>query len=924
MKLSIFFAFTLFISTFSFSQNFKVSGTLIDKETRDPLEAATVFMETVKDSTLITYTITDRNGRFSLEGNTSAREVRVNISFVGYESFQKQIDLTTAVQDLGDIPISFSVSNLDEVVITSRAPVTIKKDTLEFNVASFKTKKDATIEDLLKELPGVEVDPDGKIKVNGKDVSNVMVNGKPFFGNDPTIATRNLTKEIIEKVQVVDTKTKAEAFTGEEGDKDSKTINLTIKEENNKGIFGRVAAGGGTDERFEYAGLFNYFDNDRRLSVLAGGNNINSPGFSFGEIQKMFGNARNTTMNSSGGFVIDGRSFGYGEGIVNSRIAGANYADVIKKTTDVTADYFYSGSSSYSDSKVERENILPDRRYFTESENSSESETDSHAVNLGFDIKIDSTFLINIKPNLSYNQLRGMRSNKSESMDENRELTNAATSQSFNDINSRRFKNELAATKRYGNKGGFIKFDFTNEWNNSTADSYLYSETLLFGDFPSEEVRNQHTDSNNDESKYIASATLRIPLVSEKLFLDLKYNYDFKQNLNAKSVFDFDGSSQDFSNFNRILSTDYTFRDTRSIPYASLNFKTENVSLDTGIGYVFQNLEGRDGLRPGLKVDNTFEALQLSARANIKFSASGRLFTGYSLRNEAPQIEQLLPSTDVSDPLHIITGNPDLKPVNRHSLYFNYNNYDFQKGGGFYAYVNADLSDNAVVSKTEIDENNIRYSTYTNVKGKYHINGSVSISRKYTLDSLLTLSPRIGLWSNLYQNVNFNNGVEYKSRTLSMTPNVNFTLSWQNIFDVRTGYSLAFGSNTFENNLFEDRKYMRHSLNLGTSLFVPKDFEWRNDIRFSYNPDISEGFQKSAWFWNSTLAYSMLEDKATVTLKVYDLLNQNTNARRYSSENYIQDSQSTVLQQYFMLSFSYKFNTLGSKGETRGRTIFMN
>src|SRR5690554_292910 len=509
----------LFISANSFSQNFKVSGTLIDEETRDPLEAATVFMETAKDSTLLTYTITNRNGKFTLEGNSSVKKARVNISFVGYESFHREIDLTERIQDLGDIPIAFSIASLDEVVVKSRAPITIKKDTLEFNVASFKTKRDATIEDLLKELPGVEVDENGKIKVNGKDVSNILVNGKPFFGNDPTIATRNLTKEIIEKVQVVDTKTKSEAFTGEEGDKESKTINLTIKEENNKGIFGRVAAGGGIDERLEYAGLFNYFNNDTRLSVLGGGNNINSPGFSFGEIQKMFGNANSMSMSSSGAFMIDGRSFGYGEGIVNSRIAGANYADVIKEKTDITADYFYSGSNSYSDSKTQRENILPDRRYFTESENSSESETDSNAVNLGFDIEIDSTFLITIMPNFAYNQLKGMRSNRSVSMVENRELTNAATSQSFNEINSRRFKNELAATKKYGSKGGFINFDFTNEWNNVTADTYLYSETLLFGDSPSEEIRNQHTDSNNDESKYIVGTTFRLPLISEKLFL---------------------------------------------------------------------------------------------------------------------------------------------------------------------------------------------------------------------------------------------------------------------------------------------------------------------------------------------------------------------------------------------------------------------
>ena len=924
MKQFPLFLLILLFSVHSYSQSFKVSGTLIDDETKVPLEAATVFMETFQDSTLITYTITDRSGKFVLEGNTAVKNVRVNISFVGYETSKLQVDLNKSVQDLGKIPLSVSVASLDEVIVKSRAPVTIKKDTLEFNVASFKTKKDATIEDLLKELPGVEVDADGKIKVNGKEVSNVMVNGKPFFGNDPTIATRNLTKEIIEKIQVVDTKTKSEAFTGEEGDKDSKTINLTIKEENNKGIFGRVAAGGGTDKRFEYAGLFNYFNNDTRLSVLGGGNNINSPGFSFGEIQKMFGNANNMSMSSSGAFVIDGRSFGYGEGIVNSRIAGANYADVIKKKTDITADYFYSGSNSYNDSKTQRENILPDRRYYTETENSSDSETDSHAVNLGFDIKVDSTFLINIKPSLSYNQLKGTRISGSNSMDENREMTNSAISESSNEINSRKFKNNLDVTKKYGNAGGFLKIGFNNEWNNFIGDNFLYSETNIFGVNPSEEIRNQHTDSENNETKYVASATYRLPILKEKLFLDFRYSYDYKQNLNNKSVFDYDEASQTFSNFNTVLSTDYTFNNTRSIPYASVVFKTEKTSLDAGVGYVFQNLEGKDALRPDLRVDNRFEAFQMHARGNTMLTATAQLYLGYSLRNEAPQIEQLLPNTDVSDPLNIITGNPDLKPINRHYLYLNYNNYDFQKGGGFYAYLNSDIAENAVVPKIVVDENDIRQTTYTNVNGKYYVSGGMSYSRKFKVDSLISISPRLGLWNNFYQDVNFNNEVEYKSRNFSLSPNLNFTLSWQKVFDVRAGYTLNISKNSFEDNIFEDQNYLRHSVRIGTSLYVPKNFEWRNDIQFDYNPDIGEGFQKSAWFWNTTLAYSMMKNKGTLTLKVYDLLNQNTNARRYSSENYIQDSQSTMLQQYFMLSFSYRFNTLGSKGETGRGSIHFN
>lgn len=303
------FVVAILYSSFSFSQSkdFKISGKIVAEEDNMPLEAATVYLERERDSSLVTYTISDKDGSFQLEDKTSDQNLNLLVSYVGYQSYTQKVAINKNNIELGDIKLKVSSNALDEVLIKSSAPVTIKKDTLEFNVKSFKTKKDATVEDLLKQLPGVEVDEEGTITVNGKEVNQILVNGKPFFGNDPTITTKNLTKEIIEKIQVVDTKTKSEAFTGEEGDAENKTINLTIKEENNKGVFGRVAAGAGTDKRYEFAGMFNRFDNDQRFSVLVGGNNINSPGFSFGEIEKMFGSGGSRTWFGNGSFSINGR-----------------------------------------------------------------------------------------------------------------------------------------------------------------------------------------------------------------------------------------------------------------------------------------------------------------------------------------------------------------------------------------------------------------------------------------------------------------------------------------------------------------------------------------------------------------------------------------------------------------------------------------
>ena len=262
---------------------------------------------------------------------------------------------------------------LDEVTLTAtRAPITIKKDTLEFNANSFDTRQDANLEDLMKKLPGVEVDSDGNITVNGKPVSRILVNGKEFFGNDPKIATKNLPKEIIDKIQVTDTKTKSEEFTGKAGDPDNKTINIELKEDKNKGYFSRLTAGGGTDDRYELSGIGNYFKDELRVSVLASSNNINSSGFSFDEVFDMMGgNARSVRFSSNGSFSINGNGFGSSGGITKSETAGFNFVNEWDNDMELSVDYFYGKNDTETRTRVERENILPDSRYFTNSESSS-------------------------------------------------------------------------------------------------------------------------------------------------------------------------------------------------------------------------------------------------------------------------------------------------------------------------------------------------------------------------------------------------------------------------------------------------------------------------------------------------------------------------------------------------------------------------
>jgi len=388
-----------------------------------------------------------------------------------------------------------------------------------------------------------------------------------------------------------------------------------------------------------------------------------------------------------------------------------------------------------------------------------------------------------------------------------------------------------------------------------------------------------------------------------------------------KSTFDADINGN-FANFNEALSTDFEFVNRRNSPSLELRLQKEKWSSNLEAGYVYRTLENSDQLRPQLSLKEDFEALELDYNFRYRFSQKASVRFGYDLRNRAPNISQLQPFQDVSDPLNITTGNPDLNPTNTHGLNLSYNSFDFQKGNNFYSYLSANFVNDEVIAQTIVDDNFVRNTTYTNVNGNYQLQGSASYSKTVKIDTLKTFRYRLSFFGSSNRTINFNNDIRYASINNSITPSLRLTYTLKDVLEISPNYSLSFRRTTFNIDDFETQEFLQHRAGLRTATFLPKKFEWRNDIGFTYNPDVAPGFDRSAVFWNSTLAYSILKDKGTITLKVYDLLNQNTNAQRTANANFIQDSQSTVLQQYFLLSFSWKFNSLGKKGETNDSQFF--
>ncbi|MDD7915134.1 outer membrane beta-barrel protein [Polaribacter ponticola] len=898
----IFFLTSLFFSLISYSQvkDFEVKGIINSSEDKDLLESATVHAERIKDSSIVSYTITNEKGKFSLVGKTSDSKIKLVVSFIGFTPYTKIIDVKN--QNVGTLSLK-TANVLDAVVIRSSAPITIKKDTLEFNVKSFKTKADANVEDLLKKLPGVEVDDEGAITVNGKAVNKILVNGKPFFGNDPTITTRNLTKDIIEKIQITDTKTNAQAFSGEDSDGENKTINLTIKKENNKGYFGKVAAGAGTDERYEYAGMVTRFKQSERIGLLAGGNNINSPGFSFGNQRLQFGG--------------NNRSFGGGQGIVTSNNYGVNYINVFKKIFEVSGDYFYKNSESDNKSSSNRETFLSDgTSFYRNSETTSLNESDSHDASLDFEIEIDSTFRIDIESDFNKNLNTNIFNSDSETLDNSKVLTNDSKINSIADFDRENFENEINLTKKFGSKGAFLRVELTANLNKTNTDDYVKSETNIYGTSPDQIIRDQYSDGITEVKELGTKLTYRLPLKAKKLFLDIAYNVGNTNTQKTRNTFDFDTNTNDYSSFSTLLSTDFEYSNKTSKPSLELEYRDQKWSASAEIAYINRTLENTDFLRPQTNLVREFNNAEYGFSVRFRKSRTSGYRFRYNFKNSAPSLSQLQPFRDESNPLNIITGNPTLSPSKTHNIRFGASNFNWQKRTGFWSFANISLTDDRVVANTVINPNTLtRETTYANVDGFVNMRAGGSYSSTKKWEDFGSLRTEFRIFGTYNKNINFNNGVQYSSNITALSPRIGFDFSWDKILLIRPTYTVNFSRNTYDIASFSNKNFTSHDVTIATTANFLKKFEWLNDVKYNYNPNIADGFQKSAWFWNTTLRYSILKNNGAISLKIYDVLDQNTNARRVATEDYIQDSSSTVLNQYAMLSFTWKFNSLGKAGK---------
>ena len=907
------YSLLLFLSFFlvaNAQNDIVIKGTVYDINTQVPLELATVYFSNAKDSTVIEYANTDKNGVFKITTKKYDKPVFLKVNYMGYQPYTEEQSSLLESKDFGKLYLMQNTKELNEVVIKSEAPpIRVKKDTLEFNAASFKLRPDANLEVLLKQLPGFEVDSEGKITVNGKEVTQFLVNGKAFFDKDGAIALKNLPADIINKVQVSDYKTKKEELSKQESTSDYSSINLTIDEKKNKGYFGKFLAGYGTDDRYETSLILNFFKDKQKISILASANNINSTGFTQDEVFDSMGGGRNANGNA--------RASGTGRGITESSMVGLNYNDEWSKNFEASGSYKFENSVNKNESKSNQANFLPTSTFFTESNSKARSENTGNNANFELEYKINPNTRLVFTPAISQSRANSLSESSSFSKDEEEVSLNESNSKSYRESTATSFANSINFNKGFEKRARNLSFVFSNNNTANDSDGINVSKTVFYQGSKPDDERNQNSKGDNSYDSYSADIEFTEP-ITDSLRVRIGADFDWQNSINDAKTYDFDMASQSYSDLND-LQTNYTTSSRNSVtPKVGLSFEKNDFTFNLNSSTSIVDFDNHS-LYLGKTTDLNQKYVLPFGRAQIRYKLDrSKFFTlRYDYSNTLPSSTQLMPVGNLSNPLNTIIGNPNLNPTEKNSVNLNYRNFDMRTRSGYTFYMRGDFFNSEIVSTSVYDSSGKRTTTYKNISGTY--NTSIGGNWNQTIKKEAhVLRYGASINANYSFDKGFTNTVLYSSKRVGVTPRVYFSYDYGELLTIAPSYNFSYNESRYTNSSLKASSNVVHRINLQTTNYWPKNWTFGNDFGYTYNSNISNGFKKDFYLWNTSLSYGFFDKKMTLKVKVYDVLNQNQSATRTISPTTIRDEENTVLKRYAMFSLAYKLGNFGGK-EGRSR-----
>lgn len=890
----------LFISTCVQAQRNRygsIKGTVTDSLSRHSLESASIALYLASDSSLVNYALSSHKGEFTITDIPLNTNCTLVITNRGYEVFTKLIKLTADKKDLllDTILLVKSFNELKAVTVTAlRPPVSVKPDTLEFNVSAFKTLPNAMVEDLLKQLPGVEVDRDGNITINGKKVSKIMVDGREFFGGDPKIAIKNLPKDIIDKLQVVDNKSREARFNKTTTGNEDLAINLTLRKDVQKGWFGRLSAGYGSNERYEGGGMINFFNGSKQFSLI--------------------GNANNTNRGSDGGDfdINNSRSTldGGGGGLTHSASGGLNFSENIGSQLKLNGSYFYNQSHSDNLSKVHRENRLPDTTFLYDADNNNVNDYINHRFSLNANYTIDTLTEINVNTYVNTTKNDAVSTKQAASTQVGGQLINTSENTYSTIGNGANISTEFFISHRFRKQGRGITLGFSYNYNNqkSVSDNIgqndFYKNALL----DSTDLVNQRSDARNTGKVLTFTATYSEP-VTKYINAIFRYNYNRNNNISDKLTNRLNPVTGKYDVEDTAFSNAFRNNNEAHTPDVSLNFNKDKYRASIGSGIQILKQDNLS-VTTGSLLSQSYVNVTPSANLGYNFSKTGNVSLYYNGRSQQPSIQQLQPVPDNSNPLYVQLGNPDLKP----SFFHNLNLQVRESKGNNYWFTGLtfNTTQNQIIYQTWFDDVGKQYSQPVNVNGNYGMSGNLQFSQSWKRRDIML---RMNLGSNGYYNRNntFSNKVNVTSNAYSFSQSIGLNFTYKQQLSIMPTFNIRYNKTKYSSESVADAAFNTKTLSLSAFWNRPKWLILENNLQYSYNSQIAPGFNKSVTMWSAAVNCLMFKkQQGMLRLAVYDILKQNAGVYRSITQTYIEDRQTQVLQQYFLLSFIYnlrKFNT---------------
>lgn len=923
--------FTIVSLIFSISiqaQSYNIRGVLQDTA-KAPLSFSSVFLLHPKDSTLVTFTRADDKGTFLFK-NVKKQDYILKSTFVGLFPIQFLVkyDAANLQKDVGIISMKPIQKELFEIVVrTAKAPIEIRGDTIEYDASKFKVPPGSSVEDLLRKLPGMQVDAQGNLKAQGETVQKVLVDGKQFFGGDPKQATKNLSAEAIKKVQVFNDKTEQAKLTGVDDGKHDKTVNLELKDEFKKGGFGKVTAGVGTDNRLNGKINYNKFDDKNQFAIVGFGNNLNQTGLNRDDYQDFKGSqSYNWNDNADFGFSQGGwrfysfsddeenvgmgipQSWGQGKGLSENYAGGINYNYDTKKTK-FSSNYFYNQTNQSLIESLKSQTFLPNTNYFSNTESNKSNFSENHRMAFRFEKSLDSL-------NTLVFSFNGRAGNRNQELINNADFLNNTqenfrktdVNNSFN-ANSYALSSALIFRHKFKKKGRNFAMSGTLNQNQNEQDGIqktLIKESLVTGQsFPLGSIFNINQNvlglSKNIETK---SSILYTEPLSKKFNLETFYNFGKIDQEVDRDVFDLfidskprkDSLSRYFEN--KIINN----RVGSSIRFTH---KTFNVSVGAAAQQIdingdFFNNQGKASLG---SVKNSYKKLLPNVNLNYEVKSGTYLYGGLQSGMTAPPIKDLQPFTDNTNPLYVTIGNPNLKPTTNYSGNMGFGTFNPVSFIQFWSNVNYNYNVNQVVYNQTVDSKLITTVNPENITGGQSVGSYFNFGFPIKKTKA---TASINFNTNFSKNLTYINNVLNNNNNQMLNYGLGLDLTPVNWFSMFSEFNVSNTNSKFSVSSAQNQKFTNTSASSNMVLQMPKF--WFINMDFNYNAykNTKLNFDQKVPLLNIS-AYKVFgkTKKSELRLTLNDAFKKNLGINQSAFQNVISNSSAQTLTRYLMLSYTY-------------------